>query len=173
LEPVLTFTRTPPKVWDLSIVQGPFSVAPCQTLTIRFATSLQSPSQLTVSDACKPGHAGDAGSERVRARATRFGLLDPSTGGASADARHLTQLAAHNARLQQGACCRPSAPLAALSLPSCVAEAEAAGGVQSYTRSPTRSRPGPPLCPSRARLIPQSCRWHPTPAVATLSPPSW
>jgi hypothetical protein len=26
------------KVWDLSIVQGPFSVAPCQTLTLRFAT---------------------------------------------------------------------------------------------------------------------------------------
>jgi hypothetical protein len=25
------------KVWDLSIVQGPFSVAPCQTLTLRFA----------------------------------------------------------------------------------------------------------------------------------------
>jgi hypothetical protein len=25
-------------VWDSSIVQGPFSVAPCQTLTIRFAT---------------------------------------------------------------------------------------------------------------------------------------
>ena len=25
-------------VWDLSIVQGPFSVAPCQTLTLRFAT---------------------------------------------------------------------------------------------------------------------------------------
>jgi hypothetical protein len=25
------------KVWDLSIVQGPFSVAPCQTLTSRFA----------------------------------------------------------------------------------------------------------------------------------------
>jgi hypothetical protein len=24
--------------WDLSIVQGPFSVAPCQTLTLRFAT---------------------------------------------------------------------------------------------------------------------------------------
>ena len=26
------------KVWDLSIVQGPFSVAPCQTLIVRFAT---------------------------------------------------------------------------------------------------------------------------------------
>ena len=26
-------------VWDLSIIQGPFSVAPCQTLTLRFATS--------------------------------------------------------------------------------------------------------------------------------------
>jgi hypothetical protein len=26
------------KVWDLSIVQGPFSVAPCPTLTSRFAT---------------------------------------------------------------------------------------------------------------------------------------
>jgi hypothetical protein len=26
-------------VWDLSIVQGPFSVAPCQTLIVRFATS--------------------------------------------------------------------------------------------------------------------------------------
>ena len=26
------------KVWDLSIVQGTFSVAPCQNLTIRFAT---------------------------------------------------------------------------------------------------------------------------------------
>jgi hypothetical protein len=26
------------KVWALSIVQGPFSVAPCQTLTSRFAT---------------------------------------------------------------------------------------------------------------------------------------
>jgi hypothetical protein len=26
------------KVWDVSIVQGPFSVAPCQTLTLRFAT---------------------------------------------------------------------------------------------------------------------------------------
>jgi hypothetical protein len=26
------------KVWDLSIVQGPFSVAPCRTLTTRFAT---------------------------------------------------------------------------------------------------------------------------------------
>jgi hypothetical protein len=25
-------------VWDLSIVQGPFSFAPCQTLTLRFAT---------------------------------------------------------------------------------------------------------------------------------------
>jgi hypothetical protein len=25
------------KVWDLSLVQGPFSVAPCQTLTLRFA----------------------------------------------------------------------------------------------------------------------------------------
>jgi hypothetical protein len=25
-------------VWDVSIVQGPFSVAPCQTLTLRFAT---------------------------------------------------------------------------------------------------------------------------------------
>jgi hypothetical protein len=25
-------------VWDLSIVQGPFSVAPCRTLTLRFAT---------------------------------------------------------------------------------------------------------------------------------------
>jgi hypothetical protein len=25
-------------VWDLSIVQGPFSVAPCQTLIVRFAT---------------------------------------------------------------------------------------------------------------------------------------
>jgi hypothetical protein len=25
-------------VWDLSSVQGPFSVAPCQTLTLRFAT---------------------------------------------------------------------------------------------------------------------------------------
>jgi hypothetical protein len=25
-------------VWDLSIIQGPFSVAPCQTLTLRFAT---------------------------------------------------------------------------------------------------------------------------------------
>ena len=25
-------------VWDLSIVQGPFSVAPCQTLALRFAT---------------------------------------------------------------------------------------------------------------------------------------
>jgi hypothetical protein len=25
-------------VWDLSIVQGPFSVAPCQTLKLRFAT---------------------------------------------------------------------------------------------------------------------------------------
>jgi hypothetical protein len=24
------------KVWDLSIVQGPFSVAPCQTLIVRF-----------------------------------------------------------------------------------------------------------------------------------------
>jgi hypothetical protein len=24
-------------VWDLSIVQGPFSVAPCQTLALRFA----------------------------------------------------------------------------------------------------------------------------------------
>ena len=27
-----------PKVWDFSIVQGPFSVAPCQTLVSRFAT---------------------------------------------------------------------------------------------------------------------------------------
>ena len=27
-----------PKVWDLSIVQGPFSVAPCQTLFVRFVT---------------------------------------------------------------------------------------------------------------------------------------
>jgi hypothetical protein len=26
------------RVWDLSIVQGPFSVAPCQTLELRFAT---------------------------------------------------------------------------------------------------------------------------------------
>jgi hypothetical protein len=26
------------KVWDLSIVQGPFSVAPCETLALRFAT---------------------------------------------------------------------------------------------------------------------------------------
>jgi hypothetical protein len=26
------------KVWDLSIVQGPFSVAPCQALALRFAT---------------------------------------------------------------------------------------------------------------------------------------
>jgi WD40 repeat protein len=26
------------KFWDLSIVQGPFSVAPCLTLTLRFAT---------------------------------------------------------------------------------------------------------------------------------------
>jgi hypothetical protein len=26
-------------VWDLSIIQGPFSVAPCQTV-LRFATSL-------------------------------------------------------------------------------------------------------------------------------------
>jgi hypothetical protein len=26
------------KVWDLSIVQGPFAVAPCQTATLRFAT---------------------------------------------------------------------------------------------------------------------------------------
>jgi hypothetical protein len=26
------------KVWDLSIVQGPFSVAPCQILAFRFAT---------------------------------------------------------------------------------------------------------------------------------------
>jgi hypothetical protein len=26
------------KVWDLSLVQRPFSVAPCQTLTFRFAT---------------------------------------------------------------------------------------------------------------------------------------
>jgi hypothetical protein len=26
------------KVWDLSIVQGPFSVAPCQTVALRFAT---------------------------------------------------------------------------------------------------------------------------------------
>ena len=26
------------KVWDLSIVQGPFSVAPCQTLIVRFVT---------------------------------------------------------------------------------------------------------------------------------------
>jgi hypothetical protein len=26
------------KVWDLSIAQGPFSVAPCQTLALRFAT---------------------------------------------------------------------------------------------------------------------------------------
>jgi hypothetical protein len=26
------------KVWDLSIVQGPFSVAPCRTLALRFAT---------------------------------------------------------------------------------------------------------------------------------------
>jgi hypothetical protein len=26
------------KVWDLSIVQGPFSVAPCQTLFVRFVT---------------------------------------------------------------------------------------------------------------------------------------
>ena len=25
-------------VWDLSIVQGPFSVAPCQTLIVRFVT---------------------------------------------------------------------------------------------------------------------------------------
>jgi hypothetical protein len=25
------------KVWDLSIVQGPFSVAPCQTLALRYA----------------------------------------------------------------------------------------------------------------------------------------
>jgi hypothetical protein len=25
-------------VWDVSIVQGPFSVAPCQTITLRFAT---------------------------------------------------------------------------------------------------------------------------------------
>jgi hypothetical protein len=25
-------------VWDLSLVQGPFSVAPCQTLALRFAT---------------------------------------------------------------------------------------------------------------------------------------
>jgi hypothetical protein len=28
----------PPKVRDLSIVQGPFSVDPCQTLMLRFAT---------------------------------------------------------------------------------------------------------------------------------------
>jgi hypothetical protein len=28
-------------VWDLSIVQGPFSVAPCQTLESRFATFFQ------------------------------------------------------------------------------------------------------------------------------------
>jgi hypothetical protein len=26
------------KVWDLSVVQGPFSVVPCQTLALRFAT---------------------------------------------------------------------------------------------------------------------------------------
>jgi hypothetical protein len=26
------------EVWDLSVIQGPFSVAPCQTLTLRFAT---------------------------------------------------------------------------------------------------------------------------------------
>ena len=26
------------KVWELSLVQGPFSVAPCQTLALRFAT---------------------------------------------------------------------------------------------------------------------------------------
>jgi hypothetical protein len=26
------------RVWDMSIVQGPFSVAPCQTRTFRFAT---------------------------------------------------------------------------------------------------------------------------------------
>jgi hypothetical protein len=25
-------------VWDVSLVQGPFSVAPCQTLMVRFAT---------------------------------------------------------------------------------------------------------------------------------------
>jgi hypothetical protein len=27
--------------WALSLVQGPFSVAPCQTLTVRFATSAE------------------------------------------------------------------------------------------------------------------------------------
>jgi hypothetical protein len=26
------------KVWDLSIVQAPFSVAPCRTVALRFAT---------------------------------------------------------------------------------------------------------------------------------------
>jgi hypothetical protein len=30
------------KVWDLSIIQGPFSVAPCQPLALRFRNSLLS-----------------------------------------------------------------------------------------------------------------------------------
>jgi hypothetical protein len=33
------------KVWDLSIDQGPFSVAPCQTRMLRFATLLEPPSE--------------------------------------------------------------------------------------------------------------------------------
>jgi hypothetical protein len=40
------------KVWDLSIVQGPFSVAPCQTLLVRFATF----SSLYGSRFAVPGH---------------------------------------------------------------------------------------------------------------------
>jgi hypothetical protein len=43
------------KVWDLSIVQGAFSVAPCQTLALRFTTSASLYGVQLVNRSQKPG----------------------------------------------------------------------------------------------------------------------
>jgi hypothetical protein len=46
------------KFWDLCIVQGPFSTAPCQTLALRFATvaSLYAPVVAPRAGVCNPAH---------------------------------------------------------------------------------------------------------------------